>query len=363
MKLSRRKFLITQWARFAIMGTAVVCLGGAIVGSGLLAAGSEASQPAANPALPPATAPITRTTLVEAQTESGTLGYGDPVSVRALRTGTLTWLAAEGSTVARGEPLFKIDEEPVVALYGAVPMYRTLGNFVEGADVRQLQENLVELGYADFAIDGSYAQATATAVLAWQADLGLAQTGMVEPAQVVFTPGPARIAEQIAHVGDPIGSDAPLILTYTGSIRMVTVALNVADGVYNAHSDQALAVVGGTVTVTLPDARTVDGVIAEVGTVVTEEEFAVTVTIADQAALGTLEAAPVDVDFVSATREDVLTVPVAALLALAEGGYGVEIVEGDTTRIVAVKTGMFADGRVEISGEAIAEGMMVGVPR
>jgi membrane fusion protein, multidrug efflux system len=94
--------------------------------------------------------------------------------------------------------------------------------------------------------------------------------------------------------------------------------------------------------------------------VVTADEFEVTVTIADQAALGALEAAPVDVGFISATRADVLTVPVAALLALAEGGYGVEIVEGNT---VTVKTGMFADGRVEVSGDAISEGMLVGVPR
>jgi peptidoglycan hydrolase-like protein with peptidoglycan-binding domain len=264
-------------------------------------------------------------------------------------------MAAEGSTVMRGEPLFKVNELPVVALYGSVPMYRTLGNGMAGADVRQLQENLVELGYAEFAIDGTYTHTTATAVLAWQADLGHAQTGMVEPAQVVFTSGPARIAEHIAQVGDPLGSDTPVILNYTGSTRLVTVALNVVD--------QALAVEGDAVTVTLPDERMVDGVIAEVGTVVTEEEFEVTVTIADQAALGALEAAPVDVDFVSTTREDVLAVPVAALLALAEGGYGVEIVEGDTSRIVAVKTGMFADGQVEVSGEAITEGMLVGVPR
>src|SRR5690606_33099634 len=136
-------------------------------------------QPAANPALPPATAPITRTTLVEAQTESGTLGYGDLVPVRASGTGTLTWIAAEGSTVARGEPLFRIDELAVIALYGSVPMYRTLGNGVAGADVRQLQENLVELGYAELTIDGIYTHATTAAVLAWQADLGLVQTGMV----------------------------------------------------------------------------------------------------------------------------------------------------------------------------------------
>jgi hypothetical protein len=349
------------------MGIAGVFLGGAIVGwreqrplrSGLLTSESAAGEPAATPALPPATAQITRTTLVETQIESGILGYGDPVPVRAAGTGTLTWIAAEGSTVRRGEPLFKVNELPIIALYGAVPMYRTLGNGMVGADVRQLQENLVELGYAEFAAkfatDGTYTQATSAAVLAWQADLGLVQTGMVEAGQVVFTPGPARIAEHVAGVGDLLGSDGVPILNYTDTTRIATVALNVMD--------QALAVEGGAVTVTLPDKRTVEGVIAEVGTVVTEEEFEVTVTIADQDALGTLEVAPVDVDFVSATREDVLTVPVAALLALAEGGYGVEMVEGNTTRIVAVKIGMFADGRVEVSGEAIAEGMMVGVPR
>ena len=347
MRLSRRSFLITS--------TAVVFLGGAIVGSGLLTSEPAAGQPAANPALLPATAPITRTTLVETRTESGTVGYGDPVSVRAGGTGTLTWIAAEGATVMRGEPLLKVDELPIVALYGAVPMYRALGNGMVGADVRQLQENLVELGYAEIAIDGIYAQSTTAAVLTWQADLGLVQTGMVEPGQVVFTPGPVRIAEHVAGVGDLLGSDRAHILNYTDTTRIATVALNVVD--------QALAIKGGAVTVTLPDERTVAGVIAKVGTVVTEEEFEVTVAIADQAALGTLQAAPVDVDFVNATREDVLTVPVAALLALAEGGYGVEIVEDNTTRIVAVKTGMFADGRVEVSGEAIAEGMMVGVPR
>lgn len=355
MRLSRRRFLFTQWARFAILGAAVVSLGGAIVGSGLLTSEPAAGQPVANPALPPATAQISRTTLVETRTEPGRLGYGDPVPVRASGTGTLTWIAAEGSTVMRGEPLFKVDELPIVALYGAVPMYRTLRNRVMGADVWQLQENLLELGYTGFAADGIYTQTTATAVLAWQADLGLSQTGMVEPGQVVFTPGPARIAKHVAGVGDLLGSDSVHILNYTNTTRIVTVALNVVH--------QALAVEGGAVTVTLPDERTVEGVIAEVGTVVTEKEFEVTVTIADQAALGALEVAPVDVDFVSATRADVLTVPVAALLALAEGGYGVEIVEGNTTRIVAVKTGMFADGRVEVSGDAIAEGMLVGVPR
>ena len=135
-------------------------------------------------------------------------------------------------------------------------------------------------------------------------------------------------------------------------------------------ADQALAIEGRKVTITVPGRKAVEGEISEVGTVVRAQEDApdariieVTVTITDQEALGSLDAAPADVDFVSEERKDVLAVPVAALLALAEGGFGVEIVDGDTTRIVAVKTGMFAAGRVEVSGEGIAEGVRVGVPK
>jgi hypothetical protein len=59
----------------------------------------------------------------------------------------------------------------------------------------------------------------------------------------------------------------------------------------------------------------------------------------------------------------VLSVPVAALVALAEGGYGVQVVTGSTTRYVGVQTGLFADGNVEISGDGIAEGVTVGMPK
>jgi multidrug efflux system membrane fusion protein len=88
----------------------------------------------------------------------------------------------------------------------------------------------------------------------------------------------------------------------------------------------------------------------------------VTVDITDQQALGTLQGGPVDVDLVNQTREGVLAVPVGALLALPQGGYGVQVVNGATTRIVAVTTGLFAGGQVEISG-GITEGTKVGIPK
>jgi hypothetical protein len=368
--------------KLLISGAAVVLLGGAVAGLAL-AWGSAAKQPAANPALPPATAKVTRTTLVETKKVSGTLGYGDAVPVSTAQTGTLTWIAPVGSTVKRGEPLFKLDERPVVAVYGSLPLYRTLRAGVEGTDVKQFEENLSQLGYTGFTVDDTYTAATAQATRSWQADLGRTGTGAVEPGQVVGTPGAVRVAEHTARVGDRIGGDtggSASVLSYTGMTRLVTVQLEVAD--------QALAAKGRTVTVTVPGRGPVKGKIAQVGTVATAPEqtsnapgeqpgnapsgssstasdarIQVTVTIADQKALGSLDATPVDVDFVSEAREDVLAVPVAALLALPNGGYGVQIVQGGATRIVAVKTGMFAAGRVETSGVGIAEGVTVGVPK
>jgi hypothetical protein len=88
----------------------------------------------------------------------------------------------------------------------------------------------------------------------------------------------------------------------------------------------------------------------------------ITIGFADQAALGTTAGAPVSVRYIEQERKDVLTVPVDALLALAEGGYGVEVVTDGRSRIVAVDVGLFADGRVEVSGDGLQDGAAVGVP-
>jgi membrane fusion protein, multidrug efflux system len=357
--------------KLAFTVAALVVLGGAVIG--LVLARGSAGEKRDDPALPPATAEVMRTTLQETKTVAGTLGFGDPVPVGPAGPGTLTWIAPAGSTVERGEPLFKVDERPVVALYGSLPLYRTLRDGAEGADVAQLEQNLADLGYTGFTVDDAYTAATAAAVRTWQADLGLPGTGVIDVGQAVITPAEARIAGHTARVGDPVDGGSA-VLTYTGTSRLVTVELEVAD--------RALVVEGRKVTVTVPGMPVVQGTISEIGTVVTTQgstpnedaatdattlatadaRIEVIVTMADQAALSAVDAAPVDVDFVSQERPDVLAVPVAALLALPEGGFGVEVVDGDTTRIVPVETGMFAAGEVEVSGDGIAEGLMVGVP-
>jgi hypothetical protein len=85
----------------------------------------------------------------------------------------------------------------------------------------------------------------------------------------------------------------------------------------------------------------------------------VTVTIKDQKSVGRLESGPVTVEYVGREAKDVLTVPVAALVALAEGGHGLETADGG---FIAVKTGLFADGKVEVSGSAVRAGLKVRIP-
>jgi hypothetical protein len=55
-------------------------------------------------------------------------------------------------------------------------------------------------------------------------------------------------------------------------------------------------------------------------------------------------------------------VPVEALLALAEGGYAVEVVDGTSSQLVAVVPGTYAEGWVEIEARSIHPGTKVAVP-
>jgi hypothetical protein len=123
---------------------------------------------------------------------------------------------------------------------------------------------------------------------------------------------------------------------------------------------------GAAVTVDLPDERTVPGRVLSVGRALATADGAVadstpkltiTVTADDTAALAKIDSADVQVNFAGKVRQDVLAAPVEALVALAEGGYAVQTQSG----LIAVTTGMFAQGWVEITGDGLAEGTTVVV--
>ncbi|MFU8851553.1 peptidoglycan-binding protein [Micromonospora sp. SL1-18] len=347
----------------AVTAVAVAAAAGAAAVVGL---GSRDAGTAASGGLPPATAKITRQTLVDSQTFDGELGYGQTHTATLRAPGTITSLPGTGSQISRGKPLFTVDDAKVVLLYGQLPAYRTLAPGVSGSDVKQFEKNLSALGYSGFTVDEDYTSATATAVKQWQEDLGLPETGRVELGQVVYADGAVRVDSLDAALGDP-AQPGKAVLTYTGTARVVSVSLDI--------DDERLAKPNANVSVTLPNGKEVAGKIADTETVIENNNSGgnggsspvtridVTVTVADPKALTGFEQASVKVAFTADERKDVLSVPVAALLALAEGGYGVELVEGTTTRIVAVDTGLFAAGRVEITGAGLSEGATVGMPK
>jgi peptidoglycan hydrolase-like protein with peptidoglycan-binding domain len=346
-----------------VAALAVAAAATAATGFGLGGFGTSRGDGKGSGSLPPATAQVIRQDLVERRTEDGRLGYGDATIVSDRLGGTLTWLPAVGATVKRGQPLFRVDNTPVVLLYGTLPAYRTLAVGTEGPDVTQFERNLKALGYSGFTVDDEYTASTAAAVRRWQEKLDLPKTGMVELGRVTYAADQVRVASHEASVGDALQPTAA-VLAHTGTTRVVTVDLDV--------SDRPMARKGAAVTCTLPDGKTVPGEVAQTETVISgsgenaqqesETILRVTVRITDPKALAGLDEATVPVAFTAAKREKVLTVPVAALLALAEGGYGVQVVADGTTRIVPVQTGLFADGRVEISGDGVVEGMTVGMP-
>ncbi|MFD3737378.1 peptidoglycan-binding protein [Streptomyces sp. NPDC058629] len=399
--------------RTVLIASAVAVVAAVAVVGALGLGGGDDGDPSAPPRSGTVVA-VTRATLTERTSVEGQLGYGTELPLPVKAQGTVTWLPETGATVERGDELLRVDDRPVVLMYGSLPMYRSLGltaqeneqgsdggnsdeqqrdgggdgkspnasrstapggagterspgsslavRELKGMDVMQFETNLAALGYTGFTVDEKFTSLTADAVRRWQKSLGVAQTGTVEVGDVIYSASKVRIGQPGTRLGSPVGENT---LTYTGTARKVTV---------NASATEAAwAVRDARVTVELPNGNPVPGKVAAIGKQATAPEggggegggnsrpatIPVTVTIKDQKAVGQLESGPVTVEYVGKEVKGALTVPVSALVALAEGGHGLETADG---QFVAVKTGLFADGNVEVSGAAVREGMKVRIP-
>jgi hypothetical protein len=301
------------------------------------------------------TATATRKDLAETQDVSGTLGYGGTTEVSlGGGHGTVTALAAVGSVIDRNGKLGEVDGLPVVLLLGDRPMWRNLDDKATvGADIEQLESNLIALGYGTRASLGpnqTWSQATTDAVKRWQAALGRTQSGAVAMGDVVFLPGPVRVADHTGASAGGAGGGGGLKVT--GTARLVAVDLNA--------KYQTLVKPGQGVQVELPNGSKTPGTVTSVGTVATAQQgqdptLPLVVSLNDQSAGAGLDQAPVTVHIVTNQATGALAVPVGALLALSEGGYAVEKVNAPTaprpTSLVPVKLGTFADGWVQVTGD------------
>ena len=193
-RLTRRRLAVAALLAAVIAVVAIVLVSGSHGKGGAPASGIPAGD---------TTATVERRTLTESSTVDGTLGYGTTLELYDRLSGTYTWLPSVGATIARGGTLFRVDNLPVVLMYGSVPAYRTLKKGVsDGPDVVQLNRNLIALGYDPYgAITDveAFSEATEAAVRRWQKAEGLSQTGKVELGRVVFAPSARRVTAVQGH--------------------------------------------------------------------------------------------------------------------------------------------------------------------
>ena len=222
------------------------------------------------------TATIIQTDLIERETFPAVLRFARPQVVNASLTGTVTQLPAEGSQLARGDTMVEIDGEPVVLFIGGRPMWRTLalpldGSDLEGPDVRQLEQNLSDLGYPTLrddedelpdisAPDDTFDDETVRLIEDWRADLGLSEGGFVEVGRIIYLETPVRVARTLTTTGTFLGPGIP-ILEVSSADQEVFLQL--------AVDKRELIEVGTGVLVTLPDDVEAAATIVEIGSVVT----------------------------------------------------------------------------------------------
>ena len=358
-----------RWRRWLVAAVVLVLVAGG--GTAAWQAGAFTGPGKHGPGnpYPTSTRPVTRQTITAQTSMSGILGFSGSYTVTGKGHGSVTWLPQAGHVVRDGRTLYKVDNGvPVVLLYGTVPEWRVMSEGTTGADVAQLNHDLVALGDASSGnVAGPgwdyFSAATGSGVQRLEEHLGVTSpAASLSPGQVVFEPGAIRVTQVTGSLGGPA---ARPVRQTTSDQQVVSIALDTAQ--------ESQVAVGDKVSVTLPGGSSTPGVVAFVGTVATSTAgqggsgstttIPVTVTLTDPGAAGTLDQAPVTVHITTATSKDVLAVPVTALQA-RPGGYVVEVTgPGGTRHWVPVSAGPVFDdnsGLVEVDG-ALTPGQRVVV--
>jgi hypothetical protein len=380
--------------RWLLAGAAVLAVVAAT--GGVLATSNTKEATSASQELPASTVKVEKRILSATVSLDGTLTYGtgpdgSPYSVVNQTQGIYTKLPLLGQVISQGQVLYRVNDSPVVLLYGSTPAYRTLTAGATGADVTEFNADLVALGYATSAqlspMSSVFGSATTTALEKLQAALGVTQNGTLTLGQAVFEPTAVRVTTLSAQLAGSTQT-GQTVMQGSSTNRQVQVALDA--------SQQTDVAVGNKVTITLPNNQITPGVVSSVGTVATcpsssgaagssssssapgadacssgssgsstTPSITVDVTPSDPAATGTWDQAPVQVTITTASVPSALVVPVTALLAQSGGGYAVEVVDpGGTHQLVPVSLGLFddADGLAQVTGSELGAGQEVVVP-
>jgi peptidoglycan hydrolase-like protein with peptidoglycan-binding domain len=291
--------------------------------------------------------------------------------------GVISNIAAPGTPVTTGTVLYLQNGFPVVAIEGDSSTTPTLGRTLkkgvsDGVDVKMLKQMLVTAGFdpnTTITIDDHFDDATVAAVQAWWAKSGVpAATAVAVPAgSFVVVPGGLFVGTPSTAEGATVTRDS-VILSLTTSARQVTTSAPVGDTTF---------VVGASIDVLFPDGTDTTGKVVTVGNVASTSSntpgatptVPITLDVAKvPATYDSFVQIPVTLRVINQQEKAAFVVPVSALVALQEGGYALEVVDGKkadgttASHLIGVKPGIYSKGFVSITGSKVAEGLEVVVP-
>ena len=169
-----------------------------------------------------------------------------------------------------------------------------------------------------------------------------------------------QVSARLREPGDLLTVSRPIL-----ELSVQTLSVVVPVGL----ADAADFTVGQQVSVELPDESVAPGVVVEVGEVAqtagpgTDPTIDVTIEFIELVD-DSLPASEVTVIVVGNSVLDALVVPTRGLVTLAEGGFAVEkVLDDGTTVLVAVVTGTFDDGVVEVTTSQLEPGDEIVVPQ
>jgi len=313
------------------------------------------------------TAAVQRTTLSSGLELTGEVGHGPATEIVGQGQGTFTKLPRPGDRISAGDMLYELDAEPVVLFTGSRPFWRDITTGVKGPDVQELERNLTDLGYADatdLTVDEEFTDRTAEAVKRWQKALGLKQTGKVELGRVIVLQDRVVYVEEVtAKAGgtEVAGSDSTVLKVAKPDL-FATVQL--------ADDQIAQLMPGREVTVRFDSGGVSKGKVKEItrssgagdggggsGGEVGKDQATATISLTGQkqAEAAIDQARPtITVTVPDEKAKDVLVVPVTALLARPEGGYGVQVARSGRQEpaLVRVRVGLIVGARAQVTPDS-----------
>lgn len=313
------------------------------------------------------TATVQRTSLASGLRLDGKLGHAPADEITAQGQGTFTKLPDNGDRVRTGKPLYEIDAQPVVLFRGSRPFWRVLEKGMrDGPDIKDLERNLTDLGFANptnLTVDEEFTEGTAKAVKRWQKALGVRKTGKVELGRVAVLPhGDVRVEEVVAKLGAAAGSGGAVLKVTTTDVYVT---------VKPEEEQLPQLPPGSRVTVQLDAGGRTQGKIISISRDTgqsgedggpggpDEAKPIVSIRLIDQKkATDALDSGRISatVTVPEEKADNVLVVPVTALLAMTGGGYGVEIAKPGSAEpeLVPVKVGLIVANQAEVAGSLTA---------